>query len=269
MATRRTRTTRSPRIGPALLRVVFSPGFVLALWAMQLVLAKVLAAPVAAAAKAGMRGGVWIDDGHRIRALVELMFDEPAIAAAITTSLATSAALAGLFSIVAAPAIIAWLSGERSLARVSAAVGHHLPAMAVQTGYGLVFRAICTGFAALPITWLGPSGLPIALIVGGFPILVLDRARVAVVLDDERRFHPMTFLRAIAHVAKRPLWWLAGSAIEGAKLMLAIASLLLVIQAGPESAGLWVARAIGLATLILGLWRIALAVQDSRDNDAS
>lgn len=263
------RTASRTRLWPALLRVVFTPGFVLALWATQLLVAKLLAAPASAAAAAGMRNGVWFDDGHRVRALIELMSDEPAIVAVIGVSLATSALVAGLFSIVAAPAIIAWLSGERSLARVFAAAGRHMPAMAVQTGYGLVLRAIFTGLAALPVAWLGPRGLPIALVLGGFPILVLDRARVAVVLDDQRRFHPMTFLRAIGHVARRPLWWLAGSAIEAAKLMLAIGALLLVIQAGPPSedsfaAGIWVARAIGLATLLLGLWRVAIAVEDDR-----
>jgi hypothetical protein len=90
---------------------------------------------------------------------------------------------------------------------------------------------------------------------------------VAVILDGERRFHPMTFLRAIGHVAKRPLWWLVGSAIEAAKLGLAIGALVLVIQAGPSTSGIWVARAAGLATLILGLWRVALAVEARRTPD--
>jgi hypothetical protein len=175
--------------------------------------------------------------------------------------------LGGLFSLVAAPAIITRLAGERSLAQVCAAVGRELPAMTVQTGYGVVFRAICTGLAALPIRWLGPGGIVIALLLTGFPILVLDRARVSVVLDDARRFHPMTCLRAIGHVATRPLWALSGCAIEAAKLSLAIGALLLVIEAGPEGlTAIWVARAAGLATLILGLWRVALAVEDQRDS---
>jgi hypothetical protein len=262
------RLSRHTRPWSALVRVLVAPGFVLALWAAQLLLAKLLAGPAASAARAGMRGGVWFDDGHRIRALTEIMFDQPGIASAITMSLATSAVLAGLFSIVAAPAIITRLAGERSLARVCAAVGYGLPAMAVQTGYGLVFRAACTALSVLPITWLGPSGLPLALLLAGFPILVLDRARVAVILDGERRFHPMTFLRAIGHVAKRPLWWLVGAAIEAAKLGLAIGALLLVIQAGPGTSGIWVARAAGLATLILGLWRLALAVEDRHEGDS-
>lgn len=260
---------RRTRPWAALRRVLLAPGFVLALWIAQLLLAKLLAGPAAAAAKAGMRGGVWVDDGHRIRALAELMIDQPGIVAAITMSLAASAVLGGLFSVIAAPAIITRLTGERSLAQVCAAAGRELPAMAVQTGYGLAFRAVCTGLAALPIKWLGGAGVPLALVLASFPILVLDRARVSVVLDDERRFHPMTFLRAIGHVAKRPLWWLGGTAIEAAKLSLAIGAVLLVIEAGPSSgSAIWVARAAGLATLILGLWRVALAVEDRRDSSA-
>lgn len=267
MTSRPSRLARRTRPWAALRRVVFVPGFVLALWAMQLLLAKLLAGPAAAAASLGMRGGVWVDDGHPIRALAELMIEQPGIIAAITMSLATSAVLGGLFSVIAAPAIMTRLAGERSLAQVCGAAGRELPAMAVQTGYGLVFRAACTGLAALPITWLGPNGLPLALVLASFPILVLDRARVSVVLDDERRFHPMTLLRAIGHVAKRPLWWLLGSAIELAKLSLAIGAVLLVIEAGPSgSSAIWVARAAGLATLILGLWRVALAVEDLRNS---
>jgi hypothetical protein len=256
---------RDTRPGAALLRVLLAPGFVLALWAAQLLLAKLLAGPIAGAAKLGMRGGVWFDDGHHIRALTELMVDQPGIAAALTMSLAASAVLAGLFSIVAAPAILTRLAGERSLARVFASVGHGLPAMVVQTGYGLVFRAACTGLCVLPMTWLGPSGLPIALLLASFPILVLDRARAAVVLDGQRRFHPMTFLRAIVHVARRPLWCLIGGVIEVAKLCLAIGALLLVIKAGPDTHAIWVARAAGLATLLLGLWRVGLAVEDRHE----
>lgn len=261
------RLRRRTRPWAALRRVLVAPGFVLALWAVQLLFAKLLAGPAAAAAAASMRGAVWVDDGHLIRALAELLSDHPGVIAAISMSVAASAVLAGLFSVVAAPAIVTRLAGERSLALVGWAVGRELPAMAVQTGYGLVFRAVCTGLAALPITWLGPGGLPFALVLAGFPILVLDRARVAVVLADERRFHPMTFLRAIGHVAKRPLWWLCGAAIEGLKLGLAIGAVLLVIEAGAAggASAIWVARAAGLATLLLGLWRVALAVEDQRD----
>ncbi|PRP94037.1 hypothetical protein ENSA5_41490 [Enhygromyxa salina] len=248
----------------ALARVVMAPGFVLALWAAQLLLAKLLAGPGRAAAEAAMRNFTWFDDGHRLRAVTELLIEEPAVAAAIATSLSASAVLAAVFSVVAAPPILTRLDGERSLAWIFGSAGRELPAMVVQSGYGLVFRALCTSLAAVPVALLGAGGLPLALLLASFPLLVLDRARAAVVLDDARPLHPMTFLRAIGHVAKRPLWWLSGALIESLKLAVVVGALALVIQAGPSPGGIWVARAAGLAGLIFGLWRVALAVEDRR-----
>ena len=75
----------------ALRRVVLAPGFVLALWLAQLAFAALLAMPGRAAAAAAMDGFVWFDDGHRLRAVSELMGDNPAITAAIAIGAATSA----------------------------------------------------------------------------------------------------------------------------------------------------------------------------------
>ncbi len=254
----RTRT----RPGRALLRVVRAPAFVLLLWAAQLGFAKLLAGPARRAAELSMRGGAWFDDGHRLRAVIELLVHEPAIAAAIVAALSASAILAGIFSVIAAPAILTRLAGERSGAVVLAASASALPAMLVQTGYGLVFRALCTGLAAIPAATLGLGAAPLVLLIASFPILVLDRARAAVVLDEDRPYHPKTFLRAIVHVGRRPLWWLSGTILETLKIGVGIAALLLVIQADFAGGSVWLARVAGLLALVLGLWRVGLAVDD-------
>jgi hypothetical protein len=252
----------SRRPGRALLRVLGAPAFVLTLWILQMVFAKLLAGPARAAAETAMRQRFWFDDGHRLRAVVELVADDPAILAAMASALTTSAILAAVFSIVAAPAILLRLDSKRSLAELLSAVGSWLPAMLTQTGYGLVFRAILTGLAAIPAAWLGPKAAPLVLLIASFPIAVLDRARTAVVLDGERRYHPRTFLRAIVHVGRRPLWWLGAAVIEAAKLGIGVAALLLVIQADFAGGSLWLARVAGLLAVIFGLWRVALAVED-------
>src|SRR5690606_4365526 len=164
--------TSKPRTRPAraLLRVIRAPGLVVALWLLQILLAKLLAAPIRGAAKLAMSGKTWFDDGHRLRAVVELLIDEPAIMATVTTALSTSAILAGLFSVVAAPAILTRLGGERSLSAMLAAVGARLSAMLVQTGYGLVFRALCTGLAAILATLIGGGAVPLVLLIASFPI---------------------------------------------------------------------------------------------------
>jgi len=258
-----TTTTSTPpsrtRPGRALLRVLSAPAFVLILWVAQLSVAKLLASPARGAAKAGMRGS-WFADGHRLRAVAELLIDEPSIVAVVIAAAGASALIGGVFSIVAAPAILTRLAGERSATKLLGVVGAKLPAVLVQTGYGLVFRAICTGIAAIPAALLGASATPLVLLIASFPILALDRARAAVVLDEDRPFHPKTFLRAIVRVGQRPLWWVTGTVVEALKLAVGIAALLLVIRG--VGGGLWLARLAGLVAVGLGLWRVALAVDD-------
>lgn len=260
-------SSNKPRTRPALAlaRVLRAPAFVLGLWLAQLLTAKLLAAPSRSAAQASMRGHAWFDDGHRLRAVIELFSDQPSVIATITTALTASAILGGLFSVIAAPVILVRLAGVRSWSKLLGAAAAKLPAVLAQTGYGLIFRALCTGLAAVPATLLGAGGVPLVLLLGSFPIFVIDRARAAVVLEGERPYHPKTFLRAIVHVAKRPLWWASGTVIEALKIAVGVAALMLVIQAAPG--GIWWARAAGLLAVIFGLWRVSLAIRVDRSAD--
>jgi hypothetical protein len=256
-----------PRTRPAraLLRVLKAPAFVLALWVAQLVLAKLLAGPIRNAAQAGMQGHAWFDDGHRLRAMAELFADEPAVMTTIVATLSASAMLAGLFSVVAAPVILLRLSGSRSWPALLGGAAAKLPPVLVQTGYGLIFRALCTGLAVIPAAAVGPAAAPLVLVIGSFPILVLDRARAAVVLEGDRPYHPKTFLRAVAHVARRPLWWFGGTVIEALKIGVGIAALMLVFEGGVAGGSIWIARAAGLLAVMLGLWRVSLAIDDEAE----
>ena len=262
MATNKSRT----RPARALSRVLRAPAFVLGLWVLQLLIAKLLAAPARSAARAGMRGHAWFEDGHRLRAMTELFTDEPSVVATIAAALTTSAILAGLFSVIAAPVILVRLAGARTWSTVLSRAVTKLPAVLVQTGYGLVFRALCTGLAAIPATLIGAGAVPLVLLIGSFPILVLDRARAAVVLEDERPYHPKTFLRAIIHVAKRPLWWSSGTVIEALKIGVGVVALMMVIQAD-MAGGVWWARVAGLLAVVLGLWRVSLAISPTQPTE--
>ena len=107
----------------------------------------------------------------------------------------------------------------------------------------------------------GPAGCAAAITAarGGARVLVLDRARTAVVLEEARPYHPMTFLRAIVDVARRPLWWLSGALIDTAKNAVGIAALLFIVSHDLGAAGIWIARLAGLLALMLGMWRVSLA----------
>jgi hypothetical protein len=261
-----TATPASPRTRPAraLVRVVRAPGLLLALWIGQLVFAWLLSFPVRMVGEAAMGPFTWFDDGHRLRALAELLIDDQAVAAAITASLASSAMLAVVFAILVGPAVITRLHGPASAAELGRASGQHLGAMIVQTLYGLVPRAVFGGLAFAALAIAGPYGLPLALLLAALPTLVLDRARVAIVLEQDRPLHPKTHVRALVHVLRRPLWLFGGALIDGLQVMVGIAALAFVISpAGVAMGGgaLWVARLAGLVALTLGLWRISLAVE--------
>lgn len=255
-------STGKPRTRPAraLLRVLRAPAFVLGLWATQLLFAKLLAGPARAAAQASMGRYAWFDDGHRLRAIIELIADQPGVMATIGSALQASAIAAGVFSVLASPLILARLAGVRSWAELLSSSASKLPGVIVQTIYGLLFRALCTGLALAPVKLLGVAGTPLLLLIASFPILVLDRARAAVVLDGEPAYHPKTFARALAYVARRPLWWLSGTLIEALKIGVGVAALMLVFAADFAGGSIWLARVGGLLAVALGLWRVSLAV---------
>lgn len=244
---------------PALGRVLRAPALIALLWLLQLALAKLAAMAPRAAATAAMGEWRWFDDGHRLRALIELFADNPAVIAAVVASLMSTSILAAVFSVVTAPAIIARLDARRRFTELCGACARHLGPMLVQSGYGLIFRAACTALALLPTKLIGPGGLPLLFLFATFPVLVLDRARTAVVLEEARPYHPMTFLRAIVDVARRPLWWFSGALIDTAKIAVGIAALLFIIGHDLGAGGIWIARLAGLLALMLGMWRVSLA----------
>lgn len=251
------------RPGSALGRVLLAPGLVLGLWALQLVAAKLLAGPARAAARASMGPWTYLLDGHLLRAASELTQLQPGVAAALGATVLSSLAFGAVFWLLLSPAPLARFAGERSPTWLLVACARNLPAMLVQTVYSLVLRALCLALAGFGLLELGAPWIPVAALLAAFPVLVLDRARAAVVLEDQRPLHIMTFLRAIPHVARRPLWWLFGTLLELLKLGVAVATVLLVFAAGPAPSAIWVARAAGLVTMLLGLWRIGLAAEDS------
>lgn len=255
----------------ALLRVLRAPWLVLGLWLVQLVLAWLLAFPVRMAGEAARASTTWFDDGHRLRALVELLIEERAVVGAIMASLASSGLIAIVIAIVVAPATIRRLSRPAELARLGQVSATMFAPTLVQTLYGLVPRAAFGGLAALVLALAGAPGLPLAGLLASIPTLALDRARVAVVLEGQRRYHPMTHLRALVHVLRRPVWLVCGALLEGLQLVVGIAALGLVISPTGVAMGggaLWLARLAGLIAIVFGAWRIALAVEDGVE-DAS
>lgn len=262
------RFARRTRPLQALLRVLRAPWLVFGLWLVQMLLAWLLAFPVRMAGDAARSSYTWFDDGHRLRALIELLIEERAVVGAIMASLASSGLIALVIAIVVAPATIARLGRPTPLAKLGQVSASMLAPTFVQTLYGLVPRALFGGLAALTLSLAGPRALLVAGLLAAIPTLVLDRARVAVVLEGQRRYHPMTHLRALVHVLRRPLWLVCGALLESLQWLVGIAALALVISPTGIAMGagsLWLARLAGLVALAFGAWRIALAVEDAAE----
>jgi len=249
--------------------VIGVPLFVLGLWVAQMLFARAAAHLPRSAALAAM--GRWhsFDDGHRLRALVELIARDRAVLVTVHTTLTATVVAAALFSVLAAPAILVRLQGKSGATTMAEASARYLGPMFVQSIYGGLFRAVCAGVGVIPLALFGPTGLPLFALLASFPVLVLDRARAAVVLEGARPYHPGTFARAISHVAVRPLLWLSGTILDTAKVGVGVAALCWVASGAGGASAIWIARLGGLAALVFGLWRIALAVQSATPDSAA
>jgi hypothetical protein len=245
----------------ALRRVLSAPGLVIGLILVQLLLGWQLAGAVRATAAASMRGYSWIDDGHLLHALSELMATHPAVGAALVQSAMTGGLLAIVFWALAYGGVITRLAGKRPARELAAASIAHLPGICAQTVYLGAVRVI-------PMIGIGAmaSKLPALAVLLGLGLTVLtvvgaDIARVHIVLHGGRVWHPKTAVLALRHALKRPKLLAAAGSL--AILQLIVPAILgYVVFADLAGAGsIWIARALSALGLLLGLWRIAVVVE--------
>jgi hypothetical protein len=240
--------------------VVRAPGLVAGLWLFQLLVAWQLGVVVRATADAATGRSSWVEDGHLLHALSELLALHPAVGAAVAYAMLTSALAGVAFWALAYGGVIARLDASRPVAELAAVSLRSCPAVAVQTLYTATARALVVGLL-VAAGWASPPAPALLVLLGVcFTVAAADRARVRAVLDGKRRFHPHTALLGLADVVRRPRLWLgAGLLLLGQHAISAVAGYTVVAGlAGPAS--IWLARLLAAAGLFLGLWRIALSV---------
>ncbi len=244
----------------ALRRVLSAPGMVFALWALQLAVAWQLGDAVRVAAAAAMRGYARIDDGHLLGAVMELMATSPAIAGVMVQAAITSTLVGIVFWALAYGGVIKRLQGPASPSQMAAASVGFLPGVVVQTIYVGALRAIPIGLCALLAAKAPVVAVGLGLVVTAVTVVAADLARVEVVLHGGRAFHPMTALRALktAHTDLRLLS--SAGAIAIAQVFVPAILIYLVLSDTAGAGSIWLARCLALGGLVLGLWRIALAV---------
>jgi hypothetical protein len=239
------------------------------MWGLQLLLAWSLGSIVRSSVAAAMGDYSFLDDGHRLAAISELGMHHPGVTATMLATLATGALLGALSWVLVAGGIIDRLAGARPeggrLEGFGAACGRWLPAVAVQTLYGLVLRGILVG-VGVGLAWRVekfPLTATVFLVAWSLSVVVLDRARVSVVLEEAPRYSPMTALRATLHVFRRPKILVFGFVLVTLQWMTAYGILALAIGDPVGGATIWLARLGSVFTVFVGLWRVALSVDDS------
>jgi len=244
----------------ALRRVLRAPWLWLTIGALQLLIAAALAAPLRAVFRVAMGPFSIGDEGRVLGALLELVTLHPAIVATFVTSIGASALLGLILSPLLSGAVIQRLAGPASVGEQARAAFTHLPAALVIGIYGLVLRGLLALVAAA-LGSLHPT-LQIAALVASLTLcaLAVDLARARVVLDRARRFHPRTFLRAVAS-ATQPGLWLRSGLLTVLQMGASLAILLVAVHGIGTAWSPWLVRGLALVGTFVALWRIAVAVE--------
>ncbi len=250
----------------ALRRVLTAPGLIVAVVAVQLLAAAAIGSVVRAGVGAAMGRWTILADGHLFYALFELLVEHPGPAAAARELLAGSTVLALVVWTVIAAGVLRRLDGPARLSELAAATVRGFPGVLVVSLWHLVPRAVILAAAgALTAKLLGAQtwgllGIALTVAALGYATCALDLARAAVVLHGAPRFHPRTALRAYLRAARRPGVLLPSMLLSAGQWGL-VAAIVAVAVAGAGSPWtIWLARALSVLAVILGLTRMAVAV---------
>ena len=241
-------------------RVVRAPGLVALVAALHLLLAAAIGAAARSAIGAAMKGSVLVDESRLLSALLELFGRSPGLLEPIRHLIAGSSVVALGFWTLSVAGVLHRLRAPAPLPRLAAAAVRGLPGVVAVTVWHLMLRAVLLGLAgALAAVWVaGPWGaatLPMLAAVFAFCACALDLARCDLVLHGARRFHPMTAWRGFLHAAGRPAVLLPSMLLSFGQLACTVG----VVLAAFAGSGVWLARALAILGIVLGLTRLAVA----------
>ncbi len=247
-------------------RVVRAPGLIALVVALHLLLAAAIGGATRSAIGAAMGRSVLADDSRLWYAVLELFDRSPGLLESIRHLVAGSGIVALGFWTLAAAGVLHRLRAPAPLPRLAAAAVRGLPGVVAVTLWHLPARAAllaAAGGLAAAVVDL-PWGFVAVLILAAaiaYCTCALDLARCDVVLHGGRRFHPMTAWRGFLHAAGRPAV-LAASMLASFGQHACTAGAVLVVLAGSGGdSSIWLARALAALGIVLGLIRLAVAVE--------
>ncbi len=250
----------------AFARVVRAPGLIVSIAALQLALAAVIGASTRSAVGASMRPYTLVDNDRLWFAVFELLGSSPGLLRPAVHMMAGSAVIGLLFWTLVAAGVLHRLRAPAPLPRLAAAAVRGVPGVVAVTLWHLPLRAVLLAIAGAAVSPLlttpwGPAGLVTLILVLAFCTCALDLARCTVVLHGGRRFHPQSAWRGFAHAVRRPSV-LASSAVLSLGQWACTLGLLSAAFGGLHGGpAIWLARGLAILGLILGLTRLAVAVE--------
>ncbi len=251
----------------ALSRVLRAPGLVAGVAVLHLVLAAGVGFSARSAIGASMAPYALVDNSRLWFAVQELIGTSPGLVAPTGHLMAGSAVIALAFWTLLAAGILHRLRNRAPLPRLAAAAVRGLPGVLAVTVWHLLIRAVLLGVAGAAVTPLlehgswGPVGLLILVALLAVSTCALDLARCDVVLHGARRFHPKTAWRGFLHALRRPPV-LVRSMLLSFGQWACVAALVWAALAGLHGGpAIWLARALAILGIVLGLTRLAVAVE--------
>jgi hypothetical protein len=246
-------------------RLVGAPGLWLGCWLALAGVSWIVGAQVQLVAAAAVGPFDALDLSRVVFGVADVVRVHPEVMVALFAAVLGGSVASALGWMLASPIVIARLAGHRGLRELGERGLGALPAVAVQSLWHLVLRAVLVAvvlMSAQPLPeWAVASLGLLAWLAAG---VALDATRVAVVEHGATPWHVKTAWRGLVRVAKRPRVLVPGIVLGLGQVVTSAAIVWLALR-GLGSDAVWGVRALALVSVGLGLWRVAIVVEDATE----
>ncbi len=248
-------------------RVWRSPRLILLLVVVQLATAVWLSAGIRDAIGRSLEPYSVLVDGNVLTLAMALHRDHPGIVSGYQHAVLGSLLVSLVLWTFLSPTVILRLAAAGQAPTVVPSTHWHLSAVLVTSLWHLVPRAVLLGVAGtvtqrlMPHGHWGLVGITVTALTLTVCTCALDLARCHVVLHGARRFHISTALRAFGEAWRRPKVLVTSMLLSLGQWACAATILVIAFNAAGAGSTIWVLRALAILGIILGLTRIAVAVE--------
>lgn len=245
-------------------RVIGAPALWLGCWVALTAMAWIVGGQVTFLVAAAVGPFDALDLGRAVFGIADVLRVHPELVTGTATAVVVGGMASAIGWLLVSPVVIARLAGRKELRDVGATALAGLPAVAVQSLWHAVLRAVLVAvvlMSAQPLPeWMIWGLVGLVWLAAG---VALDATRVAVTEGDAAPWHIKTAWRGFVRVAKRPRVLVPGVLLGIGQVVVSAAIVWLALR-GLGSGTVWGARLLALVSVGLGLWRVGIVVEDSK-----